>query len=180
MSRRRMGWVAAAAVACLIAGPAMAQSDDAALPGVSFNVRSGAVYATTDADDGSRLRVRFKGEGTADADRAAVSLALEELTQVDGDRTLTVTPDGDLKRISRRARVYAGTGTATVTGDDGDVTFEKVHIVVSVRGYGHRLRMIGKYRGIERPVTDSDVAVRADVLRGVVRGRPVPVATDDE
>ena len=169
MRRQRFRWLSVLAV-CLLAMPVMAQDGEAS-SGVPFKVKSGAVYART-ADDGGRLRVRFKGEGEAEANRAAVSLALEALTQVDGDRVLTVTPDCDLERRGR-GRVYFGTGTATVTGADGDVTFEKVNIVVRLRGKGARLRMIGKFRGIEAVEVDDADAVPPDVLRGVIRGHRV-------
>ncbi len=178
MQRSRIrGWMVVLA-ACLIASPALAQ--DSAPASVPFKVKSGAMYATTDVESGERLRVRFKGEGGADVNREAVSLVLEELTQVDGDRTVTVTADGDLERKGR-ARVYFGTGTATVTGADGDVTFERVRIVVSLRGKGHRLRMLGKYRGIEEVVTAEDEdGVPPDVLRGVIRGRRVKAVESED
>lgn len=175
MPRRRFsGWLVVL-TACLMASPALAQ-DDTPPPGVSFKVNSGAVYATTDTDAGGRLRVRFRGEGQADLTRASATLALEELTQVNGSSTLTVTADGDLTRPGR-ARVYVGTGTATVTQADGDVTFEQVRIVISLRGRGHRLRLIGKYVGVE-PVDTADTP--PDVLRGVIRGRPIPTVEPTE
>ncbi len=176
MTRQRWRWISAAALCCLLGAPVMAQSSDDSTTSVPFAVKSGAVYATSNVEDGGRLRVRFLGEGEADVSRTAVSLSLEELTQVNGDRTLSVTPDGDLERVGR-ARLFAGTGTATVTDANGDVTFEKVGIVVSLRGYGNRLKMIGKFRAKE---VDSSGALPPDILRGVVRGRPVPVDTATE
>lgn len=174
-----MKWLAAVALACMIAGPAAAQAADDPPPSVAFGLRSNAVYATR-GDDGGRLRVRFRGEGQADLTRASAALTLEELTQVDGGGTLVVTPDGDLTRVGR-ARVYAGTGTAQVNHADGTTTFQRVRIVVGLRGHGKRVRLIGKYvarTGVD--AADSDTPTPPDILRGVVRGRPILVEEPSE
>ncbi len=173
MIRTRIHWVMAAALMFVVAGPAQAaRRDRNALDTASFDLRSNAALATSDPDTGERLHVRFAGEGQAQASAGGVTLTLGTLTQVDGGRTLVVTPSGALVRRGR-SRVFVGRGTATVDDNGAATTIEKVRIVVKFRGRGDRLRLIGKFHGKNGPLTEAGVEAPPVVLRGRFRGQRV-------
>ena len=171
MFKKRIQWMAVLAVTCLLAGPAWAaQGKGNPLSDASFDLNSAARLATSD-DDG-RTHVRFAGEGTAEVNADGVSLALGVLTQTDGDRTLTITPDGEFKRLGR-SRNFVGHGSAVVDLNGELTEFANVRIMVKLRGAGDRMRMIGKVRGKNGPHTDADNQTPPDILNAVFRGQRV-------
>lgn len=168
MIKQRIRWVAALALACVLAVPALASAE---APGATFGLKTGAGVASPD-DEGGREHTQFRGDGQAQISADGASLTLSAMTQVEGDGTMTVTPNGDLQRQGR-SRVFLGLGTATVEVDGETTTFENVRIAVSVRGHGVRTRLIGKFHGRTGPVVQDGGGTPPDVLRGVIRGRPV-------
>lgn len=173
-------WVLAVAVTCCMALPVLAAPGRGnTIPSASFDLKSGARLATTDSDNGDRIHVRFTGEGSAEVGAGGVSIELGTLTQVNGDRTVTVTPTGDFRRRGR-SRVFVGWGTATVDLDGVVTSFEKVRIMVKLRGHGDRLRLIGKFRGKNGPHTVDGHRAPPDILRGGFRGQRVVAQPVDE
>ena len=180
MVNQSIKWVLAVALTFCVAAPVLASpSKGNTIPVASFELKSGARLATTDSDNGDRIHVRFAGEGSGEVSMDGVSIELDTLTQVDGDRTLTVTPVGEFKRRGR-SRVFVGWGTATVELDDEVTSFERVRIMVKLRGRGDRLRMIGKFRGKNGPHTADGLKTPPDILHGVFRGQRVVVQPVDE
>lgn len=174
MVSKRIQGLMVLVLTCLVAAPAWAQ-DDTQSREAAFDLRTGARVATTDADTGERAHARFKGEGGGTISSEGVSLELGVLTQVDGDSTLTITPNGDFERRGR-SRVFIGTGSAVVDRDGEQIEFANVRIMVKLRGKGARLRMIGKVKGVNR-IDDGDAVepTPPDVLHGVFRGQRVAV-----
>ena len=178
MISQRIQWVAAVALTCVLAVPAVAARGGARpIEDASFDLKSSARLATTNPENDERIHVRFAGEGQGEVSADGVSLTLGTLTQTDGDSTLTVTPDGDFNRRGR-SRVFVGHGTATVDIDGVTTTFEDVRIIVKIRGRGDRLRLIGKFRGKNGPQVVDGVDVPPDVLHGRFRGQRVVVEPD--
>jgi hypothetical protein len=169
--KKRIQWLAVLAVTCLLAGPALAaQGKGNPLGDASFDLNTAARLATSD-DDG-RTHVRFVGDGTASVSADGVSLELGVFTQTDGDRTLTVTPDGEFKRLGR-SRNFIGNGSAVVDLNGELTEFANVRIMVKLRGAGDRMRMIGKIRGKNGPHADTDSQTPPDILNAVFRGQRV-------
>lgn len=174
MVRQRIQWLMVLVLLCLVAGTAWAEADKPAREAV-FDLRTGARVATTDAQSGERTHARFRGEGDGAISSDGVSLSLGVLTQVQGDSTLTITPNGDFERRGR-SRVFIGTGSAVVDRDGELTEFANVRIIVKLRGKGARLRMIGKVKGVNRiDGGDADEQTPPDVLHGVFRGQRVAV-----
>ena len=172
MVRQRIQGLMVLVLMCLVAGPAWAEDGDQARE-AAFELRTGARVATTDADTGDRTHARFRGEGDGTFSSDGVSLELGVLTQVEGDSTLTITPNGDFERRGR-SRVFIGTGSAVIDRDGEQIEFANVRIMVKLRGKGARLRMIGKVKGVNRiDDGDADAPTPADVLHGVFRGQRV-------
>ncbi len=178
MTKQSIQWLTVLALVCLVAGPAWAESSDKKSREAAFDLRTGARVASSDADSGERTHVRFKGEGAGKVSSDGVSLELGVLTQVEGDSTLTITPNGDFTRRGR-SRVFMGTGSAVVDNNGELTEFDNVRIMVKLRGKGARLRMIGKVKGVNRAGGgDADAQAPADVLHGVFRGQRVKNETE--
>ncbi|GAB4108013.1 MAG: hypothetical protein Kow00105_13410 [Phycisphaeraceae bacterium] len=170
MIRHKVQWLVAWGLVCLLAVPALAAEGDRPERAKVFDVRTGAVITSPDGE-GGRDHERFRGRGRAVIKADGAILELGVLQQRQGDGTLTVTPDGDLKRRGK-SRVFVGKGTATAEVD-GVTTTYPVRIVVTLRGKGDRLRLAGKFVGRSGPTPATDVnVVPPSVLRGVIHGRP--------
>jgi hypothetical protein len=170
---QRIQWLAAVALTCVLAGPVLsAQGAEHPIDGAVFNLRSGAGIATFNPDSDQRIHARFAGKGKAKLSADGVRLALGPMTQVHGDRTLTVTPVGPLTRRGQ-SRVFVGHGMAQVGNAGEGLTFERVRIVIKLRGHGERLRMIGKFRGKNGPRVDEGLQGRPAVLYGRFHGQRV-------
>ena len=179
MKKRSIQWLTVVAVLCLMAAPIWAAGKGNPQREVNFDLRTGARLASSDADSGERTHVRFKGEGGSTINSDGVSLELGELTQVEGDSTLTITPNNDFKRRGR-SRVFMGTGSAVVDNDGELTEFSNVRIMVKLRGKGARLRLIGKVKGVNRSdADDADAQTPPDVLHGVIRGQRVENEPED-
>ena len=172
MIKQSVQWLTALMMVCLMVAPASAAGKNKQLSEASFDLRSSARLATTDAGSGERTRVRFAGEGSGAVSADGVSLELGVLTQVEGDRALTITPNGDFVRRGR-SRVFMGTGSAVVDNDGELTEFSNVRIMVKLRGKGERLRLIGKVKGVNQATADDDTPLPADVLHGTFRGQRV-------
>lgn len=173
MIKHRIQWLTVLALVCLVGGPVLAEDTEKKSREATFELRTGARFASTDTDSDERTHVRFKGEGGSTINSDGVSLGLGELTQVEGDSTLTITPNNDFQRRGR-SRVFMGTGSAVVDNGGELTEFDNVRIMVKLRGKGARLRMIGKVKGVNRDDdVDADNAAPPDVLHGVFRGQRV-------
>jgi len=156
-----------------LALPALAGSNKGQpMPNAAFDLQTKGRLTTNVGEDNDRSHLRFAGEGSAEANADGVGLTLGEMTQVEGGRIVTVTPEGEFTRRGR-SRVFVGMGSATVD-DNGEVTtFTEVRIMVKLQGRGDRLRLTGKFRGKNGPQAHEGIDAPPEILRGVIRGQRV-------